>query len=421
MATLKLNEKAVAALPGLPPDVAQVYYWDTELSGFGLVVGTTARTFVVRQRVSGRRVKVVVGRHGAPRPDGHPWTVTLARRRAQELLGEMAGGVDPNAEKRAARGGVTLRQGLEQHVANMKTGRNRRQRPCSPRSIRTIETEIPRLLGKWLDRPLMELTALELQAVLDGIEKKTKARAGAVNPPGRALANRLLAQVSAIWTSADRLHDLPGKNPARRIGAASLKPRDERIADAAFAAWFAKANALAPVRRELHLMALFTGLRSESLRHLRWEDIDEDRALLRVAKAKGGRSYVVPLLETHRELLERLRQGRPALLGALQLPDDGGWIFPTKARANPPRVIPLAEPSEEGMPGLHALRRTFNSVAAEVGIAQGDREALMGHAASGVNARHYTRAEDWSHLRACAERVEAGLWERIKSAKRRRG
>jgi hypothetical protein len=64
---------------------------------------------------------------------------------------------------------------------------------------------------------------------------------------------------------------------------------------------------------------------------------------------------------------------------------------------------------------LHALRRTFNSVAAEVGVAQGDREALMGHAASGVNAKHYTAVEVWSHLRSCAERVEVGLWARIKS------
>jgi integrase len=285
----------------------------------------------------------------------------------------------------------------------------------SPRSIKTIETEIPRLLGAWMDRPLIDF-ADELRAVCKRIETKTGARAGAVNPPGRALANRLLAQVSAIWTSTDRLHDLPAKNPARRLGAAALKPREERVADGAFATWYAKADKLSPVRRELHLMALFSGLRSESLRHLRWIDIDQDqeRGLIRVERAKGGRTYVIPLLNTHRELLARLRAERPAMLAALGVPDDDGWLFPTRTRFNPATVVPVAEPGEDGLPGLHALRRTFNSVAAEVGVAQRDREALMGHAASGVNAKHYTAVEVLSHLRSCAERVDAGLWARIK-------
>src|SRR6266545_2293411 len=98
MATLKLTEKTIAALP-LPTERAQEYYWDTKLTGFGVVVGTTARTFVVRKWVGRKKCKVVIGRQGAVRDDGHRWSVELARKRAQELLGEMASGTNPNAAK----------------------------------------------------------------------------------------------------------------------------------------------------------------------------------------------------------------------------------------------------------------------------------------------------------------------------------
>lgn len=78
-------------------------------------------------------------------------------------------------------------------------------------------TEDPRHLAEWLDRPLVDLTALELQKACDRIERETLPRAGAVNALGRAQANKLIAHVSAIWNAADRLHDLGGKNPAKRL------------------------------------------------------------------------------------------------------------------------------------------------------------------------------------------------------------
>ncbi len=400
----------------LPAGVAELRYWDRKLTGFGVRVGRRWRTFFAARRVGSKWTSTTIGHYGRAHPDGGAatWTVRKARDAAMVLLGSMKAGQDPHAEKRAFDGLPTLRQALDAHLDRMRTGRNRRQRECSPRSIQTLESEVTRLLKDYLDKPLTELTPASLQHELSRIEASTKPRPGAVNEKGRALTNRLLAQVSAIWNTAERAHDDLPRNPAKRIGLAALKPRDERIPHHGFTSWYAKVDALGPVKRELHLMALFTALRSESLRHLRWSDIDDDQGLLRVAKAKGGRSYVVPLLATHRELLDRLRAGRAMLLAALEVPDDGGWIFPTRTRSRPFRVEPLVDPAVDGLPGLHDLRRTFISVAAEVGVSQTDREQLAGHAASGINATVYTRPEDWRHLRACAERVEAGLWSRIK-------
>ncbi|MEO6773398.1 MAG: Arm DNA-binding domain-containing protein, partial [Kofleriaceae bacterium] len=91
MAKVKLNEHTMKTLP-VPKDAAQAYYWDKEVTGFGVVVGKTGRkTFMVRGRIAGtgERIKVKIGVHLAPRDDRHMWTVELAREKAKVLLGQM--------------------------------------------------------------------------------------------------------------------------------------------------------------------------------------------------------------------------------------------------------------------------------------------------------------------------------------------
>src|SRR5690606_39443955 len=99
------------------------------------------------------------------------------------------------------------------------------------------------------------------------------------------------------------------RNPASRVSPGALEPRTIRIDEGTFADWYAKviAPGMNPVRRDLQLAALFTGIRSDGIRHVRWTDIDEERRLLQVRIAKGGKPYTIPLVETVREIFERRR------------------------------------------------------------------------------------------------------------------
>jgi hypothetical protein len=69
----------------------------------GVVVGRATKTFVARAWINGKNGRVKIGIAGQPRPDGHLWSVALARVEARKLLGKMADGADPNAELRAER------------------------------------------------------------------------------------------------------------------------------------------------------------------------------------------------------------------------------------------------------------------------------------------------------------------------------
>lgn len=431
------TEKALHAL-ALPTDAPQAEYWAEDLTGFGVVVGRTGRkTFLVRARVGGVLRRAAIGVAGQPRPDGLLWSVALARTEAKQKLGEMAGGVVPHKGDGSVHTGPTLREGLKLHVANMRAGKNRRRRVCSERSIHKMETEVPRHLGEWLDRPLVALTALELQKVCDRIESKTVKRADAVNKPGVAQANKIIAHVSAIWNALDKLHDLPGKNPAKRLSLSALKPRDARIDDDAFVGWYAKVTAddMNPIRRDLQLVSLFTGVRSEGIRNLRWEDIDEERGLLHVRKAKGDKPYTLPLVETVRSILEKRKKENATEFE--RLGGDHGWCFPSMSRDMErvqavaevkERRIDLTQEDDDGnalrvkhLPGIHANRRTFNSVAIEIGVPPEARLALMNHEGKGVNVKHYGVPQTWDYLRTCAEKIETALWQRLKPPPKAKG
>ncbi len=431
----RFNEKSVAAL-ALPPGKAQLVVWDTEVTGFGLVIGKETRTFIAEDRIDGVKVRRKVGTLGRVRDDGLPWSVQLARERAKELLGGMAGGMAPNGLRTRA-GGPTLREALDFHVSKMERGENRRGKVCSPRSIATLRGCVELHLADYLGRPLLGLTADVLDDIRMAIEREAERMGGSnpANPPGRATSNRILANVSAIWRSWHRRHGLPASNPTERLIAGALKPRNNRIANSALPAWHAKVLAMKNhVRRDLQLVALFTGVRTDGVRNLRWDDINFDEDQLHVARAKGDRPYTLPLVGTVRAILEARRKEN-----AKKFKEDGGdrgFVFPTwardgkkviataeakercnvlDARGNPKRTEDGDYVRETYLPGIQATRKTFNSVAIEIGVPLEAREALMNHEGHGVNVKSYGFPQNWDYLAEQAALIEAALWKRLKA------
>lgn len=437
----------------LPDGVDRVWLRDAALPGFGVIVGRRSRSYVVRASVKGAGKKLVtIGQHGAPgagEDRSQVWTEKRARAEAMRLLGSMSAGIEPQGPTNGAAGpkpeasGPTLRDALEFHIGRMQRGENRRGKVCSPRSIYKMRGEITKHFGDWLDKPIAALDADAIEKVLKKIEKETPRRSDANpnNPPGRALANGLLVQLGTVWRSYDKRYGLPGKCPTDRLQRGALQPRKTRIPNSGFAAWYARVMAMPnQIRRDLQLVALFTGVRSEGLRTLTWQEVDFDDELIQIERAKGDKPYTIPMVLTVRQILEGRRADNAIQFS--NMGGDHGYVFPSVTRDRPFRVIPVAEPKErenvvddQGNPvrdedgnvlrrkpkelqGIHASRRTFNSVAIEIGIPLEAREALMNHAGRGVNVRSYGAPQNWDYLRECAAKVEAALWDRIKGKNR---
>ena len=148
---LTLTKRAVESLePGARPWIA----WDDRLTGFGVRVqpsGTKAFVVNYRSGNGGRRApnrRVVIGRYGAITPD-------RARRVAQEVLGRVAVGDDPAAERSAARRMPLLREAFAEFLA---ANPNRK-----PSTLRLYRGQIRYCFGDWMSRPLDTITRRDVE------------------------------------------------------------------------------------------------------------------------------------------------------------------------------------------------------------------------------------------------------------------
>ena len=148
---LTLTKRTVDALE--PEDKAWIA-WDDRLVGFGCRVQPSGtKSFIVNYRSGdgGRNApnrRVVIGRHGRVGPDE-------ARRKARDMLGQVARGEDPAGERAEARGVPTLAEAFETYV---KANPNRAEK-----TERLYRQVLRGKLGDWTRRPLDAITRQDVE------------------------------------------------------------------------------------------------------------------------------------------------------------------------------------------------------------------------------------------------------------------
>lgn len=414
----------------LPAGADRARYWDRSLKGYGVVVGKRFATFIYRARVGGVRRDITIGRWGLPGAGddhGDLWTEPRARKEAKRKMGQVANHIDPVAERAASSGvgGPTLRDAMEAHLARM------RKKNRADRSIATFENEMKKYLASWLDRPIADVTGAVLVELHEKIkaQARDKGRRNEANDKGAPLANRVITHVGAAWNSLNK--KLEGKlgswNPAKAVDKDVLKPKRERIPEGKMADWATRVEKMASaIRRDGLMFALYTGLRSEDVRTVRFENVDWKARTLRLPDPKGGESaaFDIPLSATPLAILKRRLKDNAHDLGA----DPAGWAFPgldTEGEAT--AIGDLREqrhgdkheryPAED----VHTLRRTWESIAHEEGVSELDQHVLSNHSfgSHNVNATYISQHID--HLAKCAAKIDAGIARRLKPKKARKG
>ncbi|MGL4637187.1 MAG: tyrosine-type recombinase/integrase [Beijerinckiaceae bacterium] len=382
MPNVRLTKRIIEALP--QPLSGQVLYRDEELTGFGLRVGSKAKSFFAEGQVRRRTIRITIGRYPLTSPEE-------ARRLAFESLAMMSRGVDPTAEGRVAEARATTLQEAFEAFFEAKPSLSRF----------TIENykRTPKLyLKDWLKLPLQEITR---NMVLTKHRKISKDH-------GAITANCAFRHLRSVYNFIASLHDEFPANPVQVLSKTrSWAPERRRrtlIAAHQLPAWWHAIMRETEDARDFLLVALFTGMRRNEIATLRWEHIDLIGRTLTVPATKNGDPLVLPLSD----FLVDLIAGRREMVGQSEwmFPGPGvtGHIVETKSFTR--RVSEASGVSFS----LHDLRRTFITVAESLDIPAYALKRLLNHRTDGDVTGGYI-VMNVDRLRGPVDRVAARIQE----------
>ncbi len=143
------------------------------------------------------------------------------------------------------------------------------------------------------------------------------------------------------------------------------------------------------------LLAVTTGARKGNIMHLRWEQIDFDKAVCHIPKTKNGDPMMLPLVPEVLALLKaRREQG-----GAIRLQ---GLVFPSKVSDKRPVLIEAAWRAAKNRAGItnlrfHDLRHTAASFLAMNGASLPEIGNVLGHRSAQSTHRYAHMVQGHTH------------------------
>jgi integrase len=359
MKTIKITKSVVEQLPH--PTKGQDFYRDQTLVGFGLYAGVQSKTYYVEKRINGKSVRTAIGRHGQI-------SAQRARERAQEILGVMSTGVNPNDEKRSklARG-VSLKQVYEDYKETRKD--------LKPKTLYDYDRIMKAVFHGWHRKAVTDITK-------DMIERRHK-KIGEENGP--AYANLAMKFLRSLFNFAiGKYEDSKGRpfileNPVNRLSQTRAWYRVDRrrreIKSSDLPIWYETVSDLPnDILRDYLILLLFTGLRKQEALNLGWDHVDLTNKTLTITDTKNRIPLILPLSDFIFELLKKRNTSRDP---------DSKFVFPGQGKTSH-----LVEPREAVRKvrklsniefSLHDLRRTFITNAESLDIPHYALKQLVNH------------------------------------------
>jgi integrase len=394
---LRLTEEFCASAKATRGREREIF-WDTRTECFGLVVTAAGhRAFIVQYRANGvsRRYTIDAKR-----------SLEAARKAAKALLGQIAKGGDPVAEKHKARreAANTLKAIAERYL-------QREERKGDLRSIgerrRILERYVFPRLGA---RQIHTITRSQVAALLDLIEDEN----------GASMADHVLAVLRLVmnWFAARDDHF----NPPIRRGMAKTKPAErarERVLsdDELHMVWRAAGGFPGPYGHLLRFIVL-TATRRQEAAGMRRQEVTGGTWLIPALRHKSKREFLLPLSKFAQEVLAAV----PVIgINGIVFTTDGRKTiagFSKYKKAFEGQVLSLLreqDPDAKPLPRwtTHDLRRTSRSLLSRAGVSPDHAERCLGHVIGGVRGtydRHAFETEKAGAFEALAA-VVAGIVE----------
>jgi integrase len=388
MPTLKLTKRIIDQIPFT--ESGQCFYRDVELTGFGVCVGTTAKTFFVEARLHQKNIRQTLGRYPLIGLDE-------ARSVGMQRLSALMRGENPVQTAKLKRAKeMTVEQGFaavfeakRNLVAVTKTG-----------YARTLRLYLP----EWRKLPLREITREMVLAKF----RKISAEHGAIT------ANNAFRHLRAIYNFVSSVHDEFPVNPvsvlSRTRSWAPERRRRTLVAPHQLPNWWQAVMSERPDARDFILVALFSGMRRNEIAKLKWEYLDFSARTLEIPLTKNGDPLLLPLSNFLLELFSRRRE----------IAGQSEWVFPgngasghiVETKSFLSRIVGVSEVKFT----LHDLRRTYISIAESLDISSYALKKLLNHRSNDDMTGSYIIVSV-DRLRLPVERIATKILELVHEEK----
>ena len=353
-------DKLDVPLSDKPGKTAQKRYYDDTIKGFGVrVTSGGTKAFFVEKLIKRKLCRITLGRY----PE---LTVEMAKKEAQKLLGQIAMGIDPVAEKRAEKmREVTLNDVFNDYVQVRKT--------LKQSTLTNYKQILSKAFDNWGDKPLVSITK----------DKIAKHHGKLGEAHGEAYANLAMRVLRALFNFASgQYEDAEGKtliqeNPVRRLSQTRAWYRIERrqtlIKSHELAVWYQAVEQLENrTLRDYLLLILLSGLRRQEAATLRWEQIDLIAKTMKVLDTKNHEPHTLPLSNFLYDLLKQRKQHQT-----------NEYVFQGTGVAGhiiePRRQMAIVTKATGIHFTVHDLRRTFITIAESLDIPAYALKRLMNH------------------------------------------
>jgi Arm DNA-binding domain/Phage integrase family len=392
---------------GLVPRASEYTEWDSQLPGFGVRVRPTgAMSFVAVYRAGAGRVapkkRLTIGAVGKLTPDE-------ARKAAQGILGAVALGRDPAAERRKveAAPGTTLRAVVENYL--VRGAFDRDKRPL--RSVDAQRAIFERLVYPTLGaRQIGEIKRSEITRLLETIEDER----------GPRMASLTLAYLGRVmnWHAA-REDDF--RSPiVRGMARTAATKRDRVLSDDELRAfWRAAEGWDHPFSRMLRFI-LLTATRRDEAAGMSWGEVEAATWTIPAARYKTKIDMALPLSGAALDLLAAIPRGGEHVFATIANKMVVGSFARHKAKLDGLMLSELRRAAAERDDQkvflerwtIHDLRRTARSLMTRAGVSPDHAERALGHVIGGVRGiydRHQYLDEKRSAFEALAAQIQRVL------------
>jgi integrase len=403
--TAELVKKFEAPAPGKNGATRQRIYYDSEQAGLALrVTSGGSRAYVVEGSIAGESVRVRLGATS-------DLTLSQARQRAQGVRGDIAKGLNPNAERKRRQAlSVSFAKAFEDYVEIRKAAGR-----LTPRT----EYDYRRILYGALDRAgpagarkfngyLSAWRALPIASITPDMVAKKYAELLKRSGAWANHAMRMLSTVCNFASASYRPEGAPlAENPVKVLSQTKawyrVPRRSSLIRAHELPAWWravleletpAQAD-LAEVARDYLQLVVLTGLRRGESSRLKWADVDFRARTFTVRKTKNGSDFTLPMTDYIEQLLSRR-------------PREGEYVFPGLGgrgyMAEPKKLIAKVREASGVHFTIHDLRRTFATVAESLDLPAYAIKRLLNHKMAGDVTAGYIVA-DVERLRAPLQKI----------------